>query len=82
MKKQIQCPECNGFKVSEVSQKKVAQKLGAVSLIFGMATAIMLIGLPFLFIGLCLLVISLVLPDSGKMHCQSCGYIFYQIVTK
>lgn len=76
MKKQIECPHCQSFKTATVSPKKLARIIGLTSVVVGMATLIFVVGFVFLFIGIVALILSLFLPDNGKMRCRECGFIF------
>jgi hypothetical protein len=74
--KQIQCPHCHSYEVIPVSPKKMLLIGGFVLLALGGLLSIFVIGIPFIFLGLALMVVSLFAKEDGKKTCKSCGFNF------
>ena len=74
--KQIQCPHCHSYKVVPVSAKKILLIGGFFLLALGGLLLIFMIGIPFIFLGLVLMIMSLIAKEDGKKTCKSCGFNF------
>jgi hypothetical protein len=74
--KQTQCPHCHSYKVVPVSPKKLLLLGGFVLLAIGGLLAIFIIGIPFIILGLLLMIISMFAKENDKKTCKSCGFNF------
>ena len=74
--KNIECPHCHTFNTSPASPKYTVRLLGLTSLLLGFALAIFLIGIPFIFLGLLMLIGSFFFPENGRMRCRSCKFVW------
>lgn len=80
MKHQIQCPNCHGFKVNKISGRHLLLAFGGSSIFVGLFLAVFIIGIPFLVLGIMLLLTGAFVKDSGKRRCTACGRVFYELV--
>jgi hypothetical protein len=74
--KQTQCPHCHSYKVVPVSPKKILLIGGFFLLALGGLLSIFIIGIPFIILGLLLMIISMFAKENGKKTCKSCGFNF------
>lgn len=73
---QIKCPECGSFKTQSVSVRTVLLKVGCGCLLFGAATAIFIIGIPFLVLGVPITLVGLLWKRGDQMQCKTCRFLF------
>jgi len=79
--KQIQCPHCYSYKVIPGSPKKLLLLGGFFSFAIGGLLLIFMIGIPFIVLGILLMIMSLFAKEDGKKTCKSCGFSFISDAT-
>jgi len=80
-KVQIACPKCGSFKTESFSKKSRVAYLGGVLILAGAVFCIFIItaiiGIPLMFIGICVALFSIIFIKSGdEMRCKNCEYKF------
>ena len=78
--KQVQCPQCKSFKTQSISVRSRVGLVGVIFIFAGLVWAITIVGLvftiPFLAIGVPILVVSFFIRETGEMKCKACEYRF------